>query len=259
MLVIYTVKIKNNESFSNNTMNLYGENPKDNINNIYFLDINSSINILKNDEDDYFKSFYKSDYIARNIENLEEYNDYINESVSSFTLKEKYKLINCINIADNTIKNIYFDWFNGIKCSKIPWKIICIKGKLYEKGLPHTRSNYIIISSEDVNNYSNHKLIKTLIHEKVHIYQKIFNNDINIYITENKFQKIKIRDELDGIRANPDINNWIYKDKDGNVYRAEYNSKNPKSIADITYKPIHSQSYEHPYERMAIFIESLYK
>jgi hypothetical protein len=247
-LLLFIVLINDIEKFTENNDKLSE--------NINFININDSLNILKNDNDNYFKSFYKLDYISRNINNINDYYLMINESVDSFSESEKDKIIKSIQIVDNKLKKIKFEWFDGNKCSNIPWNIICIKGKLYENGLPHTRNNYIIISKEDINNYSMEKLIKTLIHEKVHIYQKIYKDDTIIYLKKFNFIKYKYREENDNIRANPDIDKWIYKDKDGNIYSAKYINNNPKSIESIEYKPYNSQSYEHPYEKMAIYIEN---
>jgi len=181
--------------------------------------------------------------------------NYIELSVTEFNNDEKNKIISCIDEVNTIFNNLYFEWFDGKKANNILWKIGCIKGKLYEHGLPHTRGDIIVISKEKVNNYTKKKLIKTLIHEKIHIYQKIYPNDVNKYLIENKFYKIKKKDINDNIRANPDLDEWIYKDIKGNIYKAIYND-NPLSIEDITYSPKDNQSYEHPFEKMAIFIEN---
>ena len=57
-------------------------------------------------------------------------------------------------------------------------------------------------------------------------------------------------------RANPDLDNWIYKDANNNIYKSYYNDM-PSSIEDIKYYPVNNQRFEHPYEKMAIEIESL--
>jgi hypothetical protein len=240
-------KFKNKELFSDSYLNQ---------NNINFLNIKDSLFILKNDDDNYFKSFYKLDYISRKISCIEDYYLSIDKSVDQFTNNEKNKIIKCTQYADNKLRKIYFDWFNGNKCSKIKWNMICIKGKLYENGLPHTRSNFIIISKDDVNNFSINKLTKTLIHEKVHIYQKIYKEDTEKYLNEYKFKKYKYREENSNIRANPDIDKWIYKDEFNNIYCAKYINNKPESIESIEYEPYNSQSYEHPFEKMAIYIEN---
>ena len=75
----------------------------------------------------------------------------------------------------------------------------------------------------------------------------------------NQFEVfLKKRNINDNIRANPDLDNWIYKDDNENIYSAIYKD-NPSTIEDIEYFPVNNQSYEHPYEKMAIEIENNYK
>jgi hypothetical protein len=56
-------------------------------------------------------------------------------------------------------------------------------------------------------------------------------------------------------RANPDMDDKLYMDKDNNIYYSQYN-KNPKSIMDVRYFPINESSYEHPFEKMAYEISN---
>lgn len=224
--------------------------------NIIFLDNNSLYEILISDKDNYYQRFYKNDIKTRNIKNIEHYKDYIKKSVINFDNIDKGKIEKCINKANLFFQKINLNWFNGQKAISIPWKLGCVTGKLYENGLPHTRDDIIIISKENIKDYSEKKLIDTLIHEKVHLYQKIYIDDIQIYLDDNKFTRFKERDENDNIRANPDLDNWIYKDENEKLYMANYKSTS-KTIEDIIYTPINSQSYEHPYEQMAIFIEKI--
>jgi hypothetical protein len=225
-------------------------------NNLIFLDKDSLTEILLEDNDNYYKKFYKYDLYARNVKNIEEYKLNIKKSTIDLTKIQKDKIIEVCELINTKIKNIDIDGFDEDKFNKIIWKFGAIKGKLYENGLPHTRNNFIIISDEKVNNYSEEKLTKTLIHEKVHIYQKNYINDIKIYLNENNFIKIKEREKSDNIRANPDLDNFIYHDNNL-VYTAKYNSETPKSVEDIIYNYDYSQSSEHPFEKMAIEIENI--
>lgn len=222
--------------------------------NIIFLDSNSLYKILINDNDDYYKSFFTLDFKTRNIRNIKEYFDLIKLSVDNFDNDDIKKIEKCIGNSNIYFKKINLEWFNGENANKILWKIGCVKGKLYENGLPHTRSDTIILSKENIKEYTEKKLTDTLIHEKVHLYQKIYKNDMIFYLKQNKFTKFKKRSENDNIRSNPDLDGWIYKDSEKNIYQAKYN-ENPKSIEDIKYMPMNNQSCEHPYEKMAIFIE----
>ena len=219
--------------------------------NIIFLNNHELLEILLNNQDKYYDSFFENDFTARNIKNIDEYKNLIKESVSNFNNKQKNKIKKCIENADKYFSSLHLDWLDGNKMNKLKWIIGCIKGKYYENGLPHTRNNIIIITSNERN------LTRTLIHEKVHIYQKYYNDDIQKYINKNKFIKIKKRESFDNIRANPDLDNWIYKDHENKIYKALYNN-NPVSIEDINYIPINNQSCEHPYEKMAIEIENNY-
>ena len=224
---------------------------------IYFLDKKQLFDLLKNDNDNYYKTFSKNDYKTRNINNINEYINLIKESTTDFTDLEKDKLIRCAKKVNIYFDNIKYEWFNGQKANAILWKFGCVKGKLYENGLPHTRIDTIILSKEHLE-LDDNKLIKLLIHEKIHVYQKMYPNDVQLYIKLNEFIPIKKREMNDNIRANPDLDNWIYKDKESNIYKAEY-KKDPKTIRDVIYNPSDSQLYEHPYETMAITIENLYK
>ena len=225
---------------------------------IHFLDKEQLFDLLKNDNDNYYKTFNKNDYKTRNINNINEYINLIKESTTDFTYFEKTKLIRCVEKVNIYFDNIKYEWFDGKKANTILWKFGCVKNKIYENGLPHTRIDTIILSKEYVNTYDDNQLIKLLIHEKIHVYQKMFPNDVQLYIKLNGFMPIKKRDMNDNIRANPDLDNWIYKDKDSNIYKAQYN-KDPKTISDVIYYPTDSQLYEHPYETMAITIQNLYK
>ena len=230
----------------------------ENNDNIYFIKKDTLYNILKNDEDNYYTTFYHIDFKTRNINNIEEYIPYIEKSVYNPNEDEKNKIRKCINNSNSRLEKLHFNWFNGNNAKELPWNIGCIQGKLYENGLPHTRGNIIILSKKDINEYSEKKLTNTLIHEKVHIYQKRYKNDVEEYLNEYNFSIVKKRDESDNIRSNPDLDNFIYKDNNNNIYKAIYKN-NPKSIEDIVYSPINNQSYEHPFEKMAIFIENYNK
>lgn len=211
--------------------------------NIQFLNKDELYVVLKSNNT-YYSTFYNNDMKVRNIKSLEEYFKNIKESVVDFNENEKDILILQCEKADNIIKNINMIGFDGIKCSNIMWKFGLTKGKLYEEGLPHTVKDTIILNR---NIFSN---INTLIHEKIHIYQKMYPEDIKLWLKNNNFRIVKEREENDNVRANPDIDKYIYM-KNNTLYSNTYND-NPKSILDVT----NSQLYEHPFEYMAIVLST---
>ncbi len=229
----------------------YYYNYKNDVKNIYFLEKDELSDILCLDQDNYYETFYKIDFKVRNIKNIDEYKNMIKKSVCEINDDQKNKIINCIKKADEFFSTLNLKWLDGKKMNNIQWKIGCIDGKLYEYGMPHTRNDIIVIPLKSIKN--NKKFVKTLIHEKIHIFQKMYPNDINHYINYKQFSKFKIREENDKIRANPDLDNWIYK-RSNNIYMAKY-KKNAKTIKDVKYYPINKQSCEHPFEMMAIEIE----
>jgi hypothetical protein len=232
--------------------------------NIFFIHSDDLSNILKQNSDQYYETFFEKDFSSRKIKTIHDYIHIIDKSVNNFNKEEKDKIIKCIqkanlllntlNDKNNNKKNM--DWFQSEKVRNIKWKIGCIHGHLYEGGLPHTRNDIILISKKDVNEFSEDKLIGTLIHEKVHIYQKMYPEDIQQYLMLYQFSKWKKRDEFDNIRANPDLDQWIYQDSQERIYKSQYND-NPSSVEDIFYLPINHQTYEHPFEKMAIEIEDM--
>jgi hypothetical protein len=207
---------------------------------------------LIKDEDNYFKNFSDKDFKVRNVRNLAEYYNKIKEACIDIDVKHKNILNKCIATANKKLTNYSRVGFNGEKCANIKWKIGLIKNKLYEEGFPHTRNDVIIIPLNSFNNKK--QLINTLIHEKIHVYQKKYNKDIEEYLEANGFTKYELRSSFNnsGIntRSNPDMDEWIYKNNKGEIMMAEYND-NPSSIMDVKTHPIDNYKYEHPFEFMA--------
>lgn len=222
--------------------------------NIIFLNKSDTINLLINDKDKYYSTFYYNDFKVRNIKNINEYKKIIIDSAINLNIGEKDKIRKIIEEINREIDDINLPYFNGKKFNNIIWKIGVLKDDYYEGGLPHTRSDTIILNLEQVKYYSSNKLKKTLFHEKVHIYQKKYKEDMDKYLNINNFKIVKKRNKYDNIRANPDLDEYIYMDKDFNTYKGIYNL-NPISLEDVTYYPSNSQEYEHPYEKMAINLE----
>lgn len=249
LILFYTVNnnLLNNEYFSNNEITFYRKK------NLY--------NVLKEDKDNYFKSFFKKDLQVRNVNNINEYYEILNNSLCEPGENIINKITECISriklkISDYQLKNNVYNEINLTKFLNLKWNIGFVCNNEYENGLPHTRSDIIILNKNKIDFSSDIKIMKTLVHEQIHVYQKIYPEEVTNYLNNNEFKKIKIRDENDNIRANPDLDNYIYQDKNYNTYKAVYNN-NSNSIEDITYYPYNEQSFEHPNEKMAIEFENI--
>ena len=201
----------------------------------------------------YLNTFSKKDLEVRNVDSVYNYiNTNISMSVTNASFYDVLKLSLLTAYIDLRIfiakkQNAYFDYS---KFNKIPWKFGIIKGKLYENGLPHTRKDVIILPKRSIKRNTK-SLIELLIHEKTHIFQKIYPEYAQNYIKQNNFVKSGLNKGI--VRANPDIDDYIYADSSGNELKAVYRN-NAKSIRDVI---ISDQYYEHPFERMAIDFERI--
>ena len=229
----------------------------------YFLDKKKLKNILlKND--DFYSTLFQADLEARHVTSIAEYKDKIRSVVTEFSFLEKIILVVCMFRADQKLKKIREQYFDGKKAVQdIEWRIGCVEGREYEYGLPHTVGTTIIFTKEMMEDYSWTDLIDTLVHEKVHLYQKRYPEDVDRYLSEKGFVADKKRSVEDRIRANPDINQTVYKRVYGgnkenkdikdikDEYRMQYVSR-PVNITDTIQK---DHRKEHPFEEMAIDIE----
>lgn len=228
------------------------ENYMEESDNTIFLSKNELENILISNDDNFYNRLYKKDFEVRKINNISEYTSKIKNSVTDFTENEKKYISEIITSINDKFENVNLPWLDGKKFNQIKWKLGLISGYEYENGLCHTRNDTIIIQRDKLN----YNFYKTLIHEKVHVYQKMYPEDSEIFIKLNNFKKIRKISESDMIRANMDIDDWIYADQNDNEYKAVFN-KNPVDIQDVTFSPCNSQSCEHPLEKMAIDISNL--
>jgi len=219
-------------------LNSYKENFSS---NIKFMDKYEVKDFILKDEDKYINNLSIYDLRARKAKTCVEYLFQAGNSTLDFTQEQKEKLINCANQA-----KLYFN-------NNMNW-VFALVNNNYEEGFPHTRGNIIFLSSTIIN-YSDIELTKTLIHESIHIYQRYNKEEIKKYLEKNNFTISRLRNNTSLMRANPDLDDYIYKDKNGIEMIANYNSEFPKSISDISLTTL---SNEHPFEYMAYTIAEEY-
>ena len=246
---------------------------------IYFMSYKETSDFLTNDNDRYVRNFSELDLHARNVKTYMEYISNIEDTTISFTEEEKKLLIKCANNADKyfkteTYKELkYGKHINGDDIADIKWifantytnhfnNVI----KEYEEGLPHTRENIIFVS-KNVLKYDELNLTNTLIHEKIHIYQRYNSELFDKIIREMGLLELDMKSfkYAKYIRSNPDTTNKIYYDNDGNIDSNNndnvmvylYRNDNPNGINDVIQN---NYSKEHPYEKIAYEIaENFYK
>jgi len=215
---------------------------------IIFLTKEMTLEKILSDKDNYFSRFNTLDLLARNVITVKDYKHKIIKAPCDFTDEQREIITECIkNINNKLIPEINESWIIISKLLDIPWKIGVINTNDYEEGLPHTRNDTIILPSSKIS--LSKEFMDTLLHEKLHIYQKTYPDDFNIYLEENNYIKYKKYIDADiQYRSNPDTDEWIYK-KNGIIYVSEYINNNPKTILDVRYNPKNSCIYEHPREK----------
>jgi hypothetical protein len=204
---------------------------------------NKAIEILQSNGDNFFSKLNKINLKARNVQSIDDYKNNISKAIYEPLLIDKLRILYCIYKINKL--RIEADWVNNDKFHNLPWSIIMVKNKLYENNYPHTRYNNIILNEDSCINIDS--LLNTLLHERLHVYQKTEIKDIDKYITKH-YTIIKVDKSL--YRVNPDINDYTYMDKNNNIYSCKYKSQNPTSLNDVIYTPINDAKYDHPYEKM---------
>ena len=210
---------------------------------ITFLPKKSVAKFLSEDPDGYVTHFSPSDLYARKVHDVNDYLDRASNAAMDFQPDQKRRFEDAAHAADQFLSKQ--KEFEGIL--DIPWVFAMTKTNMYEDGLPHTRTNIIFVSSNIDERHES--LVKTLIHEKIHIYQRTYPERMAQFLEQNGYKMWKARQGVPRIRANPDLDPWIYVDPDTQKpMAAYYSSDKPVSISDVIMNDL---SFEHPFERIA--------
>lgn len=229
--------------------------------NVTFLTAEEMQKHLNDDADHYYDKFHKTDLKVRKVKSKEDYLEKIASSACDPTTEVRDKLGHCIQKVHDKLDQMRDQVIEGIKIGELldlKWKIGFTCDKHYENGLPHTRSDVIVLYNKDIQSRNIPEVCELLIHEKVHVYQKMFEKEMNDHI-RNEYDEYQRKDYKDeSIPANPDIDDYVYKSKaDGKVLEAHY-SKKPKHFRDVKYTENES-SMEHPLENIAYKVQKIFK
>jgi len=174
----------------------------------------------------------------------------------SFTDDQKRRIEKAAYDADNFFKSLQIDGLDTNLIRLIPWNICLTRDNDYEDGFPHTRGDKIFLSTKLDMSHKN--LTATLVHEKVHIYQRLYPQDTMSFLEHNGYYRWKQRFGVPRIRSNPDVDPWIYfNPKTKKPMVAYYTSDNPENINDIT--TAEHPELEHPFEQIAYRIDKKYR
>jgi hypothetical protein len=205
--------------------------------------------------DDFFTAMTRSDLAARSSTSIRAYHAYYKN-----TIREAPLLYMSLKKAADGILADY------PKLHAIKWKLKTIDVTI-ENGYPHTLGDTIYLPERILRDFD----VETLVHEKIHIYQRQYKSETRELINLWGFKPTDYKHPLQ--RNNPDLDGINYRLGDQVVYQ-RYNSSDPKNLADsktVTYDLktqtttfVPSASYlgfpsfvmqlEHPYEIMACML-----
>lgn len=204
--------------------------------------------LVYNPPDNYYDSFSDLDLKARNVKSLDEYLRKI-RSVCFYSDDgaDKNKIIRrCIT---RVSKEDMGKWIDMDKLLTLPWKIaVTSGGSTYEYGFPHTRGDVIVVNEKDVKD--DDEFVDTLLHEQMHVYQKMYPEDFQKYLDSEGFVRYCRRNLMPNVAANPDADEWVYM-KDGEVFVGQYASIGQYAsmgMNKIVYKPMNHPRFDCPQE-----------
>lgn len=192
----------------------------------------------------FFERMNTSDLYARKALTKDHYRHIYKQGLSSFTPIEKAKLKQITQKADQLMKPLS-------KMNAIPWRFAKVH-KSIENGFPHTLGDTIILAEIPS--------VQTLIHEKIHVFQRFYPLETSKIIS--KIIQLEPKDKIEHYslaRNNPDINSFVYG-RDNYVIIQTYKSAKPDDLADSapmkhydngSIKSVSINEKEHPYETMA--------
>lgn len=222
-----------------------------------FYTYEETYNFLSKDVDGYVEKMTEQDLLSQKSKSKKDFIKNITNAIDDFTLEEKIKCYLATVKADKFLKKIKIDGIDSEKLSKMKWNLALTRGSAYEEGLPHTRRDVIFISDQVIA-LPIDDLTRTLVHEKVHVYERLYPQDIEKWMTKVGFKKFKRQSEYENVRSNPDVDGWVYLDPKGRETVVLFRNENPSHLDDVIYPFGHDASSEHPYETLAYLIDTMF-
>jgi hypothetical protein len=221
-----------------------------------FLTQQQTMDFLISDSDGFGKRLNKANLEANGVFNQQDLFDKWSSSARSWTPEEIEKLKRVAHIVDYIINSKLEDPFKA-QMQSIKWQFAKTIHPYYLDGLPHTRADIIFLTEKTVATSEDQELARILLHEKSHLWSRKYEEEMRGWIEKNGF-KAMVPVHKDPIqRHNPDINEWLYQDKQGRSLGVRYNSETPRDLSDT--KGAYDKTLDHPYEQFAYNIEKLVK
>ena len=200
-------------------------NDENNLNKIIYVDPTEAfIQILNSG---YLKQFNDKDMEIRKCYNYKSCEKLYENNLIKFNNDNKKELQRLIKLCNEKLikyKSLY----------NIPWKLCKTTTKL-EEGMPHTHTDIIFLSETFFKKLNDNSKIVTLIHEKLHVYQRIYKEKTQKLYNNFNFSKVP-KKKINLRRTNPDLDSFDYN-YNGVLIYSEYQD-DAKSLTDVDTKLI---------------------
>jgi hypothetical protein len=208
---------------------------------ITFLSGYETAKVIKQDPDNYLHSLSPWDLYARKSKTMEEYIMRCVRAVTEFSDNERSICASAARKADALLVKHNYEIISAMK-----WNLALTNGRVYEDGMPHTRMDIVFLDRSQL--LDSRSLVLTLVHEKLHLFQRANPEKMAQLLDSSGYTQWKLRAHEPRIRANPDLDPWIYIDpRTGKPMATYYTSDKPINLSDVDT----NAEDEHPYERMA--------
>jgi hypothetical protein len=204
---------------------------------IIFPPVEDSVHYISQDIDGHIRSLNIKDLRDRKCVSREKYMGIYLKSIQPFSTRQKILIKKYTLLASKYISTLKSPHIETALIIPIPWKFVLVDESV-EYGHPHTRGDMIFLSKRSLCR-SGVEITRTLIHEKIHIYQKMYPELFVKSLINTGY--VHLGELEDGLRSkNPDTNSCIYMHPNGRVMNG----------ADVIY--------EHPNELIAYTIARQY-
>jgi len=192
--------------------------------NITLLTPKQSFKIIKDSK--YLNKMNDKDMKVRKCYNIIKCEEMYKNNLVDFSYQDKLILIKLIKLTNDKLKNYK-------SLNKIQWKFAKTTTKI-EEGMPHTHLDTIFLSEDffKTRNSDSTNII-TLIHEKLHVYQRVHKQKTYELYNDYNFSRVTQKN-INLRRANPDLDSFDYNYK-GNIFFSEY-TDDAKSLKDVQTK-----------------------
>jgi hypothetical protein len=190
----------------------------------------------------FFSRLTPADLSARRASSREEYLSRYKAAIRRFSTEEKRILTSHTRAIDS--RYVRFSRFN-----MIPWKFVKLDDATVENDFPHTLGPFVFLPASFFRTHSHHNIRETIMHEKIHVYQRTFPQSTAVLIRQLwMYVPVGLLSSRPLARSNPDLDGIAYA-RNGKTCLQEYNSASPSSLTDSSRCEF--EPFEHPYEKMA--------